>query len=155
VSRATPLADLTINLFGPVEIYRDPKRSFAADAWTTKRAHDILCFIASRRRRRASKDTIIETFWGEADFDVVDRNFHPTVSHIQMTINSTLPLKQIFLLYRDGDYLLNPEFTYSIDIEEFDRLVAEGESSRRARRHDRRIAHYEAAINLYRGEFMQ
>src|SRR5262249_41806872 len=57
-----PLADLTINLLGHVEIFRDPKRPFAADAWTTRRAHDILCFLASRRHPRASQDPIIDTF---------------------------------------------------------------------------------------------
>ncbi|MBO0861398.1 MAG: tetratricopeptide repeat protein [Chloracidobacterium sp.] len=150
-----PLADLTINLLGHVEIFRDPKRSFAADAWTTRRAHDILCFIASRRHRRASKDTIIDTFWGETDFDVVTKNFHPTVSHIRKALNSNQPLKQNFLLYRDGDYLLNPDFAYSIDIEEFDRLAAEGDSARRAREQDLCLSCYEAAIKLYRGEFMR
>jgi len=149
-----PIADLSINLLGHVEIFRDPKRPFAADAWTTRRAHDILCFIASRRHRRASKDTIIDIFWGEADFDVVAKNFHPTVSHIRKALNSNQPLKQNFLYYRDGDYLLNPDFAYSIDIEEFDRLVAEGDSARRAREQDRCVASYEAAIKLYRGEFM-
>jgi len=153
-AESATLADLTIRLLGHVEIFRDPKRPFAADAWTTKRAHDILCFIASRRHRRASKDTIIDTFWGEADFEIVAKNFHPTVSHIRKALNSNQPLKQNFLLYRDGDYLLNPEFAYSIDIEEFDRLVTEGNSARRAREQDRCIAHYEAAIKLYRGEFM-
>jgi DNA-binding SARP family transcriptional activator/Tfp pilus assembly protein PilF len=148
------LADLTINLLGHVEIFRDPKRPFASDAWTTRRAHDILCFIASRRHHRASKDTIIDTFWGEADFDVVAKNFHPTVSHIRKALNSNQPLKQNFLLHRDGDYLLNPDLTYSIDIEEFDRLVAEGDSARRAREQDRCVSCYEAAIKLYRGEFM-
>jgi DNA-binding SARP family transcriptional activator len=151
---SVPPADLTINLLGHVEIFRDPKRPFAADAWTTRRAHDILCFIASRRHRRASKDTVIDTFWGEADFDAVAKNFHPTVSHIRKALNSNQPLKQNFLLYRDGDYLLNPDFAYSIDIEEFDRLVAEGDSARRARDQERCIVHYEAAIKLYRGEFM-
>jgi DNA-binding SARP family transcriptional activator len=155
VTALAPLADLTINLLGHVEIYRDPKRPFAADAWTTRRAHDILCFIASRRHRRASKDTIIDTFWGEADFDIVAKNFHPTVSHVRKALNSNQPLKQNFLLYRDSDYLFNPDFTYSIDIEEFDRLVAEGSSARRAREQDRCINQYEAAIKLYRGEFMQ
>jgi len=152
---SVPLADLTINLLGHVEIFRDPKRQFAADAWTTRRAHDILCFIASRRHRRASKDTIIDTFWGETDFDVVAKNFHPTVSHIRKALNSNQSFKQNFLLYRDGDYLLNPDFAYSIDIEEFDRLVAEGDAARRAREQDRCIACYEAAIKLYRGEFMR
>lgn len=149
-----PLADLTINLLGHVEIFRDLKRPFAADAWTTRRAHDILCFIASRRHRRASKDAIIDIFWGEADFEVVTRNFHPTVSHIRKALNSNQPFKQNFLLHRGGDYQLNPDFAYSIDIEEFDRLVAEGDSARRARDQDRCVACYEAAIKLYRGEFM-
>jgi ATP/maltotriose-dependent transcriptional regulator MalT/DNA-binding SARP family transcriptional activator len=152
---SVPLADLTINLLGHVEIFRDPKRQFAADAWTTRRAHDILCFIASRRHRRASKDTIIDTFWGETDFDVVAKNFHPTVSHIRKALNSNQSFKQNFLLYRDGDYLLNPDLAYSIDIEDFDRLVAEGDAARRAREQDRCVACYEAAIKLYRGEFMR
>jgi LuxR family maltose regulon positive regulatory protein len=150
-----PITDLTINVLGPVEILRDPLRPLAADAWTTKRARDILCFIATRRHRRASKDTIIDTFWGEADFDVVEKNFHPTVSHIRKALNSNQSLKQNFLLYRDGDYLLNGEFSYRIDTEEFDRLVTEGEAARRAREFDRCIQAYEQAVALYRGDFMQ
>jgi ATP/maltotriose-dependent transcriptional regulator MalT/two-component SAPR family response regulator len=147
-------ADLTINMLGPVEILRDPQKPLAPDAWTTKRARDILCFIASRRHRRAPKDVIIDTFWGEADFASVEKNFHPTVSHIRKALNSNQPLKQNFLVYRDGDYALNPEFSYRIDTEEFDRLLAEGEAARRARQADRMAASYETAIALYRGDFM-
>ena len=150
-----PAADLSIKMLGPVEIFRDPARPLAADAWTTKRARDILCFIASRRHRRASKDTIIDTFWGESDFDAVEKNFHPTVSHIRKALNSRQPLKQNFLLYRDGDYLLSQDFAYQIDTEEFDRLVTEAEAARRAGKHERQIELYEQACALYRGDFMQ
>jgi LuxR family maltose regulon positive regulatory protein len=150
-----PAADLSINMLGPVEIFRDPARPLAADAWTTKRARDILCFIASRRHRRASKDTIIDTFWGEADFDAVEKNFHPTVSHIRKALNSNQPVKQNFLLYRDSDYLLNQEFSYRIDTEEFDRLVAEAEAAKRAGEQARYISCYENALAIYRGDFMQ
>jgi LuxR family maltose regulon positive regulatory protein len=150
-----PAADLTINMLGPVEIFRDPARPLAADAWTTKRARDILCFIASRRHRRASKDTIIDTFWGEADFDAVEKNFHPTVSHIRKALNSNQPVKQNFLLYRDSDYLLNQEFPYRIDTEEFDRLVAEAETAKRAGDTARYLSCFEEALALYRGDFMQ
>jgi LuxR family transcriptional regulator, maltose regulon positive regulatory protein len=155
VAVAAPWADLTINLLGPVEIYRDPRRPLAADAWTTKRARDILCFIVSRRHRRAAKDVIIETFWGETEAESVAKNFHPTVSHIRKALNSNQPLKQNFLLYRDGDYQLNSDFAYAIDIEEFDRLVAAASVARRKGEQDERLAAYEAAIKLYRGEFMQ
>jgi LuxR family maltose regulon positive regulatory protein len=154
VAQSSPMADLTVSMLGPVEIFRDPCRPFAADAWTTRRSRDILCFIASRRHRRASKDTIIDTFWGESDFESVARNFHPTISHIRKALNSNQPLKQNFLLYRDGDYMLNSDFSYAIDIEEFDRLLGEGEAARRAGRHEQCIAAYEAAVKLHRGEFM-
>ncbi|MCA1619510.1 MAG: tetratricopeptide repeat protein [Acidobacteria bacterium] len=155
LAEQAPLADLTVRLLGAVEIFRDPLRPLAADAWVTRRARDILCFIASRRHRRASKDTIIDTFWGESDFGSVEKNFHPTISHIRKALNSNQPLKQNFLLYRDGDYQLNPEFSYRIDTEEFDRLVAEGDAARRARDAEGFVKAYEEAASLYRGEFMQ
>jgi ATP/maltotriose-dependent transcriptional regulator MalT/DNA-binding SARP family transcriptional activator len=149
------LADLTIKILGPVEILRDPMKPFAVDAWTTKRTRDILCFIASRPHRRASKEEIFETFWTEEDPEIIIRNFHPTVSQIRKALNSNQPLKQSFLLYRDGDYLLNSEFIYEIDLENFDRLVSEGETALRAGQVDRGISCFENAIRLYRGEFMQ
>jgi ATP/maltotriose-dependent transcriptional regulator MalT/DNA-binding SARP family transcriptional activator len=151
----TAVTDLTINMLGPVEIVRDPARPLAADAWTTRRSRDILCFIASRRHRRASKDKIIDTFWGETDFEVVEKNFHPTVSHMRKALNSNQALKQNFLLYRDGDYQLNSEFSYRIDLEQFDELLTKGENARRARQFETCINCYESAIDLYRGEFMQ
>ena len=150
-----PLVDLTINMLGPVEIVRDIARPFAADAWTTRRARDILCFIASRRHHRTPKDAIIDTFWRDTDLKTVEKNFHPTMSHVRKALNSNQPLKQNFLAYRDGDYQLNPEFSYRIDTEEFDRLIAEGEAARRERDFDRFIVCYEQAVVLYRGEFMQ
>jgi ATP/maltotriose-dependent transcriptional regulator MalT/DNA-binding SARP family transcriptional activator len=153
--KTQPGTDLTINMLGPVEIYREFARTLAPDAWTTRRARDILCFIASRRHRRASKDTIIDTFWGETDLEVVEKNFHPTVSHIRKALNSNQPLKQNFILYRDGDYLLNPELSYQIDIEKFDQLVTQSENARRARQIDDCVRACEQAVALYRGEFAQ
>src|SRR5207247_1624606 len=140
---------------GAIDIFRDRARPFAADAWTTRRSRDILCFIASRPHHRAPKDTIVDTFWRDVDLETVEKNFHPTVSHIRKALNSNQLLKQNFLLYRDGDYQLNPQFSYRIDLEEFDQLISEGENARRAREFERSVAAYERALAVYRGEFMQ
>jgi len=150
-----PLVDLTINMLGSVEIFRDRARPFAADAWTTRRSRDILCFIASRSHHRAPKDTIVDTFWRDTDLKTVEKNFHPTMSHIRKALNSNQPLKQNFLAYRDGEYQLSSEFSYQIDTEQFDRLIADAEAARRERDFDRCIRLYEQAVALYRGEFMQ
>jgi DNA-binding SARP family transcriptional activator len=155
VEPAPPAADLTVRLLGPVDIVRDPARPIPPDAWTTRRSRDILCYLASRKGRRASKDTIIDTFWAETDFEAVEKNFHPTISHIRKALNRGQLIKQNFLVYRDGDYLLNPDFTYQIDVEAFDRLYDDAEGARRAGDAARRLALVDEALALYRGEFMQ
>jgi DNA-binding SARP family transcriptional activator len=147
--------DLTVNLLGAVEIFRDPARPFAADAWRTKRSRDLFCFVASRPHRRTSKDLIIDAFWPDADLRHAEKNFYPTMSHVRKALNSNQPIKQNFLVYRDGEYMLNPECSYRIDIEEFDRLVTEGEAARRRTEHDVAASMFEQAVGLYRGEFMQ
>ncbi len=149
-----PVTDLTINLLGPVEIFRDRSNPFAADAWTTRRARDIFCYIATSRHRRVAKDVLIDTFWPEEDPAVVEKNFHPTISHIRKALNSRQTLKQNFLVFRDGAYQLNPDLTYLIEAEEFDRLVADAEAAKREKDNARLRSSLEDAHRLYRGEFM-
>jgi LuxR family transcriptional regulator, maltose regulon positive regulatory protein len=149
-----PVVDLTVNLLGFVEIYRDKSKPFAPDAWTTRRARDIFCYIASSRHRRVEKDVLIDKFWRDEDFAAIEKNFHPTISHIRKALNSRQTLKQNFIVFRDGAYQLNPELSYSIDTEEFDRHVAEAENAKRDGDENAFRENLTAAHRLYRGEFM-
>lgn len=150
----TAVVDLTLKLLGHVEIFRDPTKPFAADAWTTRRARDIFCCIATSRFRRVEKELLIETFWGDTNLDVIEKNFHPTISHIRKALNSRQTLKQNFLLYRDGAYQLSGEVSYSIDTEDFEHHIAEAEKAKRENNQEAVEANVEAAYALYRGEFM-
>jgi DNA-binding SARP family transcriptional activator len=152
--RLTTITDLTIKTFGFVEIFRDKTKPFAADAWTTKRARDIFCYIATSKHRRVDKEVLIDAFWGEDDLAVIEKNFHPTISHIRKALNSNQSFKQNFLIFRDGAYQLNPELSYSIDTEEFEAAIAEAEKAKREKDADAFRAHLEQANELYRGEFM-
>lgn len=151
---AATVIDLAINVLGPVDIFRDAALPFAADAWTTRRARDIFCFIATSKHRRVAKDVLIDTFWPDDDPKVVEKNFHPTISHIRKALNSRQTFKQNFIVFRDGAYQLNPELSYLIDAEEFDRLVADAEAAKREKDNERLRAALEGAHKLYRGEFM-
>ena len=150
-----PVTDLTVKVLGHAEIYRDPSRPFAPDAWTTRRARDIFCYIATRKHRRIAKDILIETFWGDEDLETVEKNFHPTISHIRKALNNRQSLKQNFILFRDGAYQLNPEFSYSIDSEEFMNFISAAETAKRENNPGRLRANLESAFDLYRGEFME
>jgi LuxR family maltose regulon positive regulatory protein len=146
--------DLAVSVLGPVEIVRDPSQPFAPDAWTTRRARDIFCFIATSKHRRVAKDILIDTFWPDEDPAVVEKNFHPTISHIRKALNSRQTFKQNFLVFRDGAYQLNPDLSYLIDAEEFDRSVADAEAAKREKNNERLRESLEKAHRLYRGEYM-
>ena len=151
---AGPITDLTIKILGPVEIFRDPSNPFASDAWTTRRARDIFCYIATSKHRRVPKDVLIEAFWRDEDPETVEKNFHPTISHIRKALNSRQAFKQNFLVFRDGAYQLNPEVSYSIDSEEFEHFITEAEKAKREKDAERFRDNLESAHALYRGEFM-
>ena len=151
---AAPVTDLTVRLLGHPEIFRDPERPFAPDAWTTRRARDIFCFIASSSHRRVSKDILVEAFWPADDPASIEKNFHPTISHIRKALNSRQPLKQNFIVFRDGAYQLDPELSYSIDTEELIRLVADAEAAKKQKDTDAFRRSLESAFALVRGEFM-
>jgi DNA-binding SARP family transcriptional activator len=97
---------------------------------------------------------LIEAFWHDQDAATVEKNFHPTISHIRKALNSKQALKQNFVVFRDGAYQLNPELSYSIDSEEFEHCIAEAEKAKREKRPERFRASLESAYCLYRGEFM-
>ncbi len=151
---APPIVDLTIKTLGPVEIFRDAAKPFAPDAWTTRRARDIFCCIATSRHRRVEKDVLIDQFWGDEDFETVEKNFHPTISHIRKALNNRQSFKQNFLVFRDGAYQLNPELSYSIDTEQFENAIFEAENAKRDKNTHKFRDCLETAHALYRGEFM-
>ena len=149
-----PITDLTVQVLGHVEIFRDPAKPFGADAWTTRRSRDIFCYVATSPHRRVSKDVLIEAFWPDEDLETVEKNFHPTISHIRKALNSRQAFKQNFIVFRDGAYQLNPELSYSIDTEAFERSIAEAETAKREKDADGLRESLEVAYALYRGEFM-
>ncbi|HSK70947.1 MAG TPA: tetratricopeptide repeat protein, partial [Pyrinomonadaceae bacterium] len=149
------ITDLTVKVLGFVEIYRDPSKQFAPDAWTTRRARDIFCYIATSKHRRVEKDVLIDTFWRDDDLETIEKNFHPTISHIRKALNSRQSFKQKFLIFRDGAYQLNPELSYTIDTEDFENFIAEAEKAKRENDTESFRENLEAAHGLYRGEYME
>ncbi len=150
-----PITDLTINVLGHPEIFRDPARPFAPDAWTTRRSRDIFCYIAIAKNRRVPKDVLIEAFWRDEDLASIEKNFHPTISHIRKALNSRQQLKQNFIVFRDGSYQLNPEYSYRIDTEEFKTHIAAAQDAKKAGDSAGLRRELEAAYALYRGDLME
>jgi ATP/maltotriose-dependent transcriptional regulator MalT/DNA-binding SARP family transcriptional activator len=149
-----PNVDLIIRMLGPAEIYRDPTEPLK-DAWRLVKSLHILCYIAARRNHRAPKEQIIETFWSDADTETIAKNFHPTISHMRKALNTGQVVKKDFVLYREGAYLLNPQYQYRIDAEEFERLLGDAREARRNSDDEGAAQLLAEAIKLYRGDFLE
>ena len=97
---------------------------------------------------------MIDAFWRDEDSETVEKNFHPTISHIRKALNSNQPFKQKFIVFRDGAYQLSAELVYSIDTEEFEAAIAAAEVAKREKNNEQFRCELETAHALYRGEFM-
>jgi ATP/maltotriose-dependent transcriptional regulator MalT/DNA-binding SARP family transcriptional activator len=149
-----PAYDLAINMLGSVEVFRDPS-GMEKEAWRLSKALHILCYLCSRRNHRAPKETLVDLFWSDADDETVARNFHPTISHLRKALNSRQVMKKDFVLYREGAYLLNSQYRYRLDTEEFERLLGEAREARRTGTAESSAHLLAEAIRLYRGDFLQ
>ncbi len=152
---ASTFSDLTINVLGQVNIFRESDKPFAPDAWTTRRARDIFCFISTSKNLRVAKDILIDIFWAADDPATVEKNFHPTISHMRKALNSRQSFKQNFIVFRDGAYQLNPELTYSIDTEDFEAHIAAAEKAKREKDTELLRESLERASEIYKGDFLE
>ena len=150
-----PKCDLAINMLGPVSVDRGPAEPMPDDAWRLSKSLHILCYIASRRNRRAPKDSIVETFWAEAEPETIAKNFHPTISHLRRALNGGQMIKKDFILYREGAYILDPQYHYSIDTEEFESRLSMARDAERSGDLERAARITTDSLALYRGDFLE
>jgi LuxR family maltose regulon positive regulatory protein len=151
----TDAADLTVRLFGPVEVYRDREHAIPPRAWKIRRALTIFCYLAASRDRRAGKERIIEALWGDARLSVIEKNFHPTISFLRRALNDGHAVPRHFILFERGAYRLNPAYRYDIDTERFEGGLRAGRDRARAGDAAGALAAWDAALPLYRGPFLE
>ena len=97
----------------------------------------------------------MDVFWPEADAETIAKNFHPMISHLRKALNRDQVIKKDFILYRESAYLLNSQYRYQVDVEEFERLLANAREAKRRGDLDSAVSMIEQAIALYRGDFLE
>jgi DNA-binding SARP family transcriptional activator len=135
------------------EVSRGTERDLG---WKLRRSFQILAYLASSPELQAGREELSEAIWPVEGERTIDRNFHPTLSHLRRTLEGERKRKVPGpLLFRGGVYRLNPEIDWQIDVREFDRRIEEGRGL--AARGERRAAAaaWREAWRLYHGPFLQ
>jgi DNA-binding SARP family transcriptional activator len=145
-----------VRLFGgPVvrQLTTDGEREVG---WKLRRSFQVLAFLASSPDLQAGRDDLEEAVWPSDGERTIDRNFHPTLSHLRRALErqrrSPAPPP---LLFRAGIYRLNPEIDWHIDLQDFNRRVAEGRELAARGEEGAAADAWQRAWKLYRGPFLQ
>jgi DNA-binding SARP family transcriptional activator len=147
----------TLGLLGsPLARQRDEDGERDLDC-RLRRSFQVLAYLASSPGLQAGREELIEAVWPTEGERTIERNFHPTLSHLRRALEGGRKGKDLPapLLFRGGVYRLNPEVAWEVDVIDFGRLVEEGKE--RAGRGDVEGAAdaWQRAWKLYRGPFLQ
>jgi DNA-binding SARP family transcriptional activator len=156
---SAPAAGLPVYVLGllgsPIARQRDEGSERELDC-RLRRAFQVLAFLASSPGLQAGREELIEAVWPTEGEGTIERNFHPTLSHLRRALEGRRRAKDrpAPLLLRGGVYRLNPEIAWEIDVVELGRLAEEGRL--RAGRGELAAAAdaWRKAWKLYRGPFL-
>jgi DNA-binding SARP family transcriptional activator len=145
-----------VRLFGGPMVRQLTAEGEREVGWKLRRSFQVLAFLASSPDLEAGREDLEEAVWPSDGERTIDRNFHPTLSHLRRALErqrrGSAPPP---LLFRAGIYRLNPEIEWHIDFQDFNHLVAEGRELV-ARGEERAAADtWLRAWKLYRGPFLQ
>ena len=142
-------------LGSPIARRRDPDGTEIELDCRLKRAFQVLAYLSSSPGMEAGREELMEAVWPTEGERTIDRNFHPTLSHLRRALEAGRKDEAQPLLFRKGIYRLNPDLVWEIDALELDRLVKEGKAQLDRGDAPAAAQSWERAWRLYRGPFLQ
>lgn len=121
-----------------------------------KRSFQVLAYLASSPGLEATRDEVVEAIWPTEGEQTIDRNFHPTLSHLRRALEGGRSKDEPpSLLLRTGVYRLNPEYDWEVDVIDLVRRVEEGRAAQTRGDFHAAADLWRGAWSLYRGPFLQ
>lgn len=152
-----PGYQLRVHLLGAFELHRG-RELVLANEWKRQKARQLFFYFITNRQTLWEREQITEQLWPELAPDSAERDFKIAYNALAKVLepNRERNTPSAFII-RDGSrYGWRPEADIWLDVQVFDeqiilgdRLVAQNETEQRW------LPHYQAALAVYRGEFLQ
>jgi DNA-binding SARP family transcriptional activator/tetratricopeptide (TPR) repeat protein len=105
---------LDVRLLGRFEVLVD-SRPVPADAWTQRRAADLVKLLALTPGRRMPRDGVLEMLWPQLGADAAARNLHKAASYARSALGD-----RDAIVLRGGVVALAPTAEVTTDVERFE-----------------------------------
>ena len=146
-------SNLQICMFGTFSIEKNGQLISDRD----NRSHKmwaLLAYLIYHHGRKVSQAEIFSTVWNDEEKTDNPANVLKVLLHRTRALLNELDTdlgKQLILSCR-GDYCLNPQITYQLDLIEFEKEIALARDSKDVLP---KKEHYEKAVTLYKGNFLE
>ncbi len=136
--------ELRLLALGPTEVYLRGQMLAPSD-WTFAKPKELLYYLASNPPR--TKEQIGLVFWPEASPGQLRVSLRAALYHLRRALGG-----RGWVIYEDGYYQFNRTLDYWYDVEAFEESIKAAEKA--GDTDEQAIAKLEAAVGLYRGDFL-
>lgn len=155
IGTPVPRGRVELRLLGPTEarVRKAPEDAWHSGHWPLKKAFRALAFLATCPGGSATREELTEAVFPRADEGWLERNFHPTLSHLRRGLG--LDAGHSPLEWRDGRYGLARDLTWWIDVEAHAGAADRGREAASAGRDEEAVGALREAWSLYRGPLLE
>ena len=147
-----PTTGLRLRVLGPMTLERGHAPVTHAD-WRRERVRSLLAILVNRRR--ASREVCAAALWPESDAEAALGNLRVTLGYLQKVLEPDRSAGDAPWFVRiDGDNLLLGDDGLSVDAWELDHLLDEADRSDRGGAPSAALRAYEAALDLWHGDYL-
>ena len=140
---------LTIYTLGRFAVYRGDT-VIEDSAWQRQKAKKLFKLLLLAPQRQILKDQVLDLLWPEKTPEAAANNLHRTLFILRRVLQPNLEnaAHSPYILFKDDILTLNPSVIAWVDAEAFEHL------SQLGRQEQHNLKHYQAALELYKGEFL-
>lgn len=120
----------------------------------SKKIWYLLAYLICFREKRISQSELFSALWEKSDNTDNPANVFKVLLHrTRGLLNQLEPnLGKQFILCKNGEYFLNPELSFSLDILEFENKI---QLAKECTCPSDKVTYYKEALALYRGDFLE
>lgn len=148
---ADPATEVAVAVLGPLEVRIRGER---VTAWGAQKSRSLFEYLILHAGRQIRRELLIELLWPAHTSRSARNNLNVCLYGLRRTLRQACPAGE-YVLFRDGCYLLNPQFIWHVDRDEFLSLIRMAQVEAGAVRVERAIELYERAAAMYRGELFE
>jgi DNA-binding SARP family transcriptional activator len=120
-------------------------------SWSGK-GRAVFKYLLVHHDQPVLRDVLMDVFWPQAAPESARNSLNVALHGLRQALKTVTVFPVV--IFEEGAYGINPEFHVWTDVDEFDRHVQAGRRLEAKEQLARALAEYEAAVELYQGDFL-